>query len=116
MHVPVLLGGDLTAGEALVEDLARSVGGFGGSGQRPCHDEPDGKDAAPTEIQPTAGFVEAPAPEQSTAVLLAETLFAATVLGQRVRMLETQLNALRLAKGGQWSPPESALRLTDKTI
>ena len=46
----------------------------------------------------------------------AETLFSASVLGQRLRSIAADLQALNAAREQDWSPPESALRLKDKSI
>lgn len=48
--------------------------------------------------------------------VMPETLFSASVLGQRVRTLAADLQALKLQREHEWSPPESALRLKDKSI
>lgn len=45
-----------------------------------------------------------------------ETLFSASVLGQRMRSVAADLQTLKHKREQEWAPPESGLRLKDKSI
>jgi hypothetical protein len=46
----------------------------------------------------------------------ADALFAASQLGQRLHTVHDTLLALSSRRAEAWTPPESPLRLTDRTI
>jgi hypothetical protein len=56
---------------------------------------------------------EAPAADAS---LPAGTLFAATMLSSGMATNDAALTELRIRRNRDWTPPESILRLRDKTI
>ena len=60
--------------------------------------------------------VDAPPMAMDDPAVVPETLFSASILGQRLRSLAADLKALNLKREQDWSPPESALRLKDKSI
>jgi hypothetical protein len=55
-------------------------------------------------------------PDDEPSAVLPGTLFSASQLGERLRTLEQHLSVLHRNRGQGWKPPESALRLKDKSI
>lgn len=72
--------------------------------------------ASDTTTPPEPVVVEAPPMAIDDQTVVPETLFSASILGQRLRSLASDLNAMNLRREQDWSPPESALRLKDKSI
>jgi hypothetical protein len=74
----------------------------------------DAEAAAKAPPSPTSAQAHAaPAADES---LPAGTLFAATVLSSGMSISDAALTELRIRRNRDWSPPESILRLRDKTI
>lgn len=67
--------------------------------------------------QPQPRFMPESAPLPVDAELVpAETLFAATLLANEMPAQPPTPDTLKLVTGQGWTPPESVLRLKDKTI
>jgi hypothetical protein len=72
--------------------------------------------AAAAQAEDNRAEATAGAPVLDEPPVEAETLFSASVLGQRLRSIAADLQALNATRERDWSPPESALRLKDKSI
>ncbi|HEY4199847.1 MAG TPA: hypothetical protein VGM83_04735 [Devosiaceae bacterium] len=77
-----------------------------------------------SKTSPTAPSPDLPAaPDPASIVLPSEdetlpagTLFAAAVLSAQLPAYPASLDQIQLRQNRDWTPPESTLRLTDKTI
>jgi hypothetical protein len=79
-------------------------------------EHPDGDAPVPMTTQ-AALHVETPPPMAiDDPAVVPETLFSASILGQRLRSLAADLKTMNLKREQDWAPPESALRLKDKSI
>jgi len=92
------------------------------SEQRSRHDRPHREGERHADDQPGHGrprerFMPetAPAPAKDDLVP-AETLFATALLANELPRQPVTADELKLATGQGWTPPESSLRLKDKTI
>ncbi len=83
-------------------------------------DLPQGEAAAEAAVtdEPVSAPAQPPisAPAPTIASRPSATLFTASILGQRVRSVASDLAAIRQARRQGWVPPHSELRLKDKTV
>lgn len=77
-------------------------------------------EAAPTESPaPTAPHAAPPAPElplDEPAATIPGTLFAASLLGQRMKTFDRAVRTLHDARREPWTPPDSGLQLKDRAV